>query len=112
MSAIDWVIVALYAGILVWIGVAASRRQSDTDEYFRGSRQIPWWAIGFSIIATSFSGAALLGGAAQGYGTGLIYLQTQIGDLIGIVLVIIFFLPFFIGLNLTTAYEYLERRFD
>jgi len=112
MSAIDWAIVAVYAAIMVAIGVAASRKQSSTDEYFRGSRQMPWWAIGFSIIATSFSGAALLGGAGEGYNNGLLYLQLQFGDLIGYGLVIALFLPFFVGLNLTTAYEYLERRFD
>lgn len=112
MSAIDWAIVAVYAAIMIAIGVVASRKQSGTDEYFRGSRQMPWWAIGFSIIATSFSGAALLGGAGEGYNNGLLYLQLQLGDLIGYGLVIALFLPFFVGLNLTTAYEYLERRFD
>ncbi len=112
MSAIDWVIVAAYGAILVAIGAAASRKQSSTDEYFRGSQQLPWWAIGLSLIATSFSAASLLGGPGQGYNNGLLYLQTQIGDLIGFGLVIVLFLPFFVGLNLTTAYEYLEKRFD
>ena len=112
MSAIDWIIVVVYGIILVSIGVAASRKQNTTDEYFRGSRQLPWWAIGLSLIATSFSVASLLGGPGQGYNNGLLYLQTQIGDLIGFGLVIAIFLPFFIGLNLTTAYEYLEKRFD
>ncbi|MEL7331127.1 MAG: sodium:solute symporter [Cyanobacteria bacterium J06560_2] len=112
MSAIDWAIVVVYGIILVAIGVAASRKQTTTDEYFRGSRQLPWWAIGLSLIATSFSAASLLGGPGQGYNNGLLYLQTQIGDLIGFSLVIAIFLPFFVGLNLTTAYEYLEKRFD
>ncbi len=112
MSAIDWAIVAAYGIILISIGIAASRKQSTTDEYFRGSRQLPWWAIGLSLIATSFSAASLLGGPGQGYNNGLLYLQTQIGDLIGFGLVIAIFLPFFVGLNLTTAYEYLEKRFD
>ena len=112
MSAIDWAIVAVYGVILVVIGVVASRKQNTTDEYFRGSRQLPWWAIGLSLIATSFSAASLLGGPGQGYSNGLLYLQTQIGDLIGFSLVIAIFLPFFVGLNLTTAYEYLEKRFD
>ncbi len=112
MSAIDWAIVAAYGVVLIAIGVVASRRQNTTDEYFRGSRQLPWWAIGLSLIATSFSAASLLGGPGQGYSNGLLYLQTQIGDLLGFGLVIAVFLPFFVGLNLTTAYEYLEQRFD
>ncbi|MEM6598740.1 MAG: sodium:solute symporter [Cyanobacteria bacterium P01_C01_bin.69] len=112
MSAIDWAIVAVYGAVLIAIGVAASRKQNTTDEYFRGSRQLPWWAIGLSLIATSFSAASLLGSPGLGYNNGLLYLQTQIGDLIGFSLVIAIFLPFFVGLNLTTAYEYLEKRFD
>ncbi len=112
MSAIDWGIVAAYAAIMLWIGIAASRKQKNTDEYFRGSRKLPWWAIGISIIATSFSAASLLGGPAEGYTNGFLYLQLQIGDLIGYGLVMVLFLPFFVRLNLTTAYEYLERRFD
>ncbi len=112
MQAIDWAIVAIYGLVLLAISVAASRQQNSTDEYFRGSRQLPWWAIGFSIIATSFSAASLLGGPGEGFTNGLLYLQLQLGDLLGYLLVIFLFLPFFVGLNLTTAYEYLERRFD
>lgn len=112
MGMTDWLIVGGYALIVISIGVIASRKQNNTNEYFRGARQLPWWAIGFSIIATSFSAASLLGGPGQGYGHGFLYLQLQLGDLIGYGLVIALFLPFFVNLNLTTAYEYLEQRFD
>ena len=112
MSLIDWAIVGVYGIIVITIGVLASQKPSNTNEYFRGGRQLPWWAIGFSIIATSFSAASLLGGPGQGYGHGFLYLQLQLGDLIGYGLVIALFLPFFVNLNLTTAYEYLEKRFD
>ena len=112
MGIFDWAVIALYALVMLGIGIAASRRQTNTDEYFRGSKTLPWWAIGISIIATSFSAASLLGGPGEGYEHGFLWLQLQIGDLIGYGLVILLFLPFFVRLNLTTAYEYLERRFD
>ena len=112
MGIVDWAIVAAYSAIVIGIGIIASRKQNNTDEYFRGSRQIPWWAIGVSIIATSFSAASLLGGPGECYNHGFLYLQLQLGDLIGYGLVIALFLPFFVRLNLTTAYEYLEKRFD
>ena len=112
MSAIDWLIIVVYAAVLLGIGIVANRKQNNTDEYFRGSRQLPWWAVGFSIIATSFSAASLLGGPGEGYTYGFLYLQLQLGDLIGYGLVMLLFLPFFVRLNLTTAYEYLEQRFD
>lgn len=112
MSGTDWIIMAGYALIMLGIGIRASRKQTNTDEYFRGERQIPWWAIGVSIIATSFSAASLLGGPGEGYNHGFLYLQLQLGDLIGYGLVMLLLLPFFVRLNLTTAYEYLEKRFD
>lgn len=112
MSTIDWVIILVYAMVVLGIGIAASRKPNNTDEYFRGSRQLPWWAIGLSIVATSFSAASLLGGPGEGYNHGFLYLQLQLGDLIGYGLVIFLLLPFFVRLNLTTAYEYLEKRFD
>jgi len=112
MEVLDWMIIAVYALVVLAIGFRASRKQTNTDEYFRGERQIPWWAIGLSIIATSFSAASLLGGPGEGYNHGFLYLQLQLGDLVGYLLVIALFLPFFVGLNLTTAYEYLEKRFD
>jgi len=112
MGSIDWLIVAAYALMVLGIGLRASRKQTNPDEYFRGERQLPWWAIGFSIIATSFSAASLLGGPGEGFNHGFLYLQLQLGDLIGYLLVMLLFLPFFVQLNLTTAYEYLEKRFD
>ncbi len=112
MSSIDWAIVGIYALLIVGIGIQASRRQTNTDEYFRGERHLPWWALGLSIIATSFSAASLLGGPGEGYSHGFLYLQLQLGDFVGYGLVMLLFLPFFVRLNLTTAYEYLEKRFD
>ncbi len=112
MSTVDWLIVAIYGVVVVGIGLMASRQQSDTDEYFRGARKIPWWAIGISIMATSFSAASLLGGPGEGYKHGFLWLQLQLGDLLGYCLVMALFLPLFVRLNLTTAYAYLEQRFD
>jgi len=108
----DWMIVTVYAGGLLGIGYVAHSRQDDTDEYFRSSRSLPWWAIGLSIIATSFSAASILGGPGEGYRHGLTYLQLQLGDLIGFGLVCFVFLPIYLRLNITSAYAYLERRFD
>ncbi|MFQ5600409.1 MAG: sodium:solute symporter [Candidatus Krumholzibacteriia bacterium] len=112
MNGLDWAIVLLYAVLIIGIGTLSSRRQTGTDEYFRGSRRLPWWAIGISIIATAFSAASLLGGPGEGYGHGFLWIQLQLGDLLGYLLVCAIFIPVFVRLNLTTAYEYLESRFD
>jgi len=95
----------------VGVGVHANRRQKSTEDYVLGGRALPWWAVGVSLIATSFSSAALIGGTSFGYAKGMSYLQLQIGDLVAVAVACAVFVPFFSNLRITTAYEYLERRF-
>ncbi len=112
MHWIDWAILGLYGVLVIGIGTIISLRQEDTDEYFRGSRELPWWAIGVSILVTAFSASSMLGGPGEGFEHGFLWLQLQIGDLVGFVLVCVLFLPVLVSLDITTAYEYLEQRFD
>ena len=87
--------------------------KTNTDEYFRGERQIPWWAIGaIHYCHIVFRQPPCWADQERAFNHGFLYLQLQLGDLVGYLLVIALFLPFFVGLNLTTAYEYLEQRFD
>jgi SSS family solute:Na+ symporter len=111
LAALDWIVMALYGAVVIAIGWVANRRQKDSEDYFLGGRRLRWWVVGISLIATSFSSASLIGGTGFGYATGMRWLQLQIGDLVAIIVVCLVFLPFFSSLGLTTAYEYLERRF-
>jgi solute:Na+ symporter, SSS family len=109
----DWIVLAGYVATMIAIGVWANRRQTDTEAYFVGNRSIRWWAAGLSIIATSFSAASILGVPGYAYATDMWYLQYQLGDILAAVIVALLFIPFFHRIRgLTTAYEYLEVRFD
>ncbi|HUG40720.1 MAG TPA: sodium/solute symporter [Longimicrobiales bacterium] len=113
MYVADWIVLGLYIVVLIAIGVWANRRQTDTEAYFVGNRNMPWWAAGLSIIATSFSAASILGVPGYAYAEDMWYLQYQLGDILAAVVVIVLFIPFFHRIRgLTTAYEYLEARFD
>lgn len=113
MHTADWVVLAIYIAVMVGIGFWANRRQTDTEAYFVGNRGMPWWAAGLSIIATSFSAASILGVPGYAYATDMWYLQYQIGDFLAAGVVALLFIPFFHRVKgLTTAYEYLEVRFD
>jgi solute:Na+ symporter, SSS family len=113
MHLLDWIVLALYIGVIVAIGFWANRRQTDTEAYFVGNRNLPWWAAGLSIIATSFSAASILGVPGFAYTSNMWYLQYQLGDILAAVVVALLFIPFFHRVKgLTTAYEYLEVRFD
>jgi solute:Na+ symporter, SSS family len=113
MHFLDWIVLAFYIAAIVGLGVWANRRQTDTEAYFLGNRSMPWWAAGLSIIATSFSAASILGVPGFAYTTDMWYLQYTIGDIVAALVVAVLFIPFFHKVRgLTTAYEYLEARFD
>lgn len=113
MHAADWIVLGLYIATMVGIGAWANRRQTDTEAYFVGNRNVQWWAAGLSIIATSFSAASILGVPGYAYSDDMWYLQYSIGDVLAAVVVVVLFIPFFHNVKgLTTAYEYLEVRFD
>lgn len=113
MHIVDWVVLALYIAVVVAIGVWANRRQTDTEAYFLGNRNMRWWAAGLSIIATSFSAASILGVPGFAYAADMWYLQYTLGDILAAIIVVFLFIPFFHRVKgLTTAYEYLEARFD
>ena len=109
----DWIVLAVYIVVMVAIGFWANRKQTDTEAYFVGNRNMKWWAAGISIIATSFSAASILGVPGYAYSTDMWYLQYQLGDIAAAIVVVLLFIPFFHSIKgLTTAYEYLEARFD
>jgi solute:Na+ symporter, SSS family len=109
----DWIVLAAYIGVIVALGVWANRRQTNTEAYFLGNRNMRWWAAGLSIIATSFSAASILGVPGYAFAVDMWYLQYTLGDIFAGIIVAILFIPFFHRVRgLTTAYEYLEARFD
>jgi SSS family solute:Na+ symporter len=113
MHVLDWIVVGLYVATVVGLGWWANRLQTDTEAYFVGNRGVRWWAAGLSIIATSFSAASVLGMPGYAYADDMWYLQFQIGDILAAGIVAALFIPFFHKIKeLTTAYEYLEVRFD
>ncbi len=112
LQIIDYAVIAGYMvftfGIAVWFG----QKQKDTDDFFVGGRRMPWFAVGLSILATLFSTLSYLGAPGEmiKHGIGLF-----IGNLaIPFSMTVVFFLwiPFFMRLKVTSAYEYLEKRFN
>jgi SSS family solute:Na+ symporter len=109
---LDIVVLLAYVGVVVAIGVITQRRQHGRDDFFLGGRSLPWPLVGVSILATAFSATSLLGGPGEAFSHGLLWLQLQLGDLLGVALVVLLLVPALRGKNLTTAYEFLAHRFD
>ncbi len=109
---IDYAVLGSYLLLLVGIGVYFSRRESTTDDYFRAGGRIPWWAAGISIFGTQLSAITFMAVPAKTYATDWSYLMLNMTILLVAPLITAVFLPLFRRLNLTTAYEYLEKRFN
>jgi SSS family solute:Na+ symporter len=111
LAGVDWLIVGAYGVIVVGVAAWSKRRQKTSDDYLLGGGRLPWWLVGMSIIATAFSSISLVTWTGYAYYTGPQWLQLQLGELAAILVVMAVFLPFFARLDITTAYEFLDRRF-
>ncbi len=101
-----------YLAVLIGMGVYFSRRNTTTQDFFLAGGNIPWWAAGLSIFATMLSAITYLSIPATVFATDWTRFLLNMGIPLIAPLVILFFLPFYRKLSVTSAYEYLEQRFD
>ncbi len=108
---LNWTILIVYLIGNLIMGMVLSKNIKSAEDYYLGSKTLPWWAIGLSILATYVSAMSFLGGPAWSYGSGLGVMMIQINYPIVVFLVVTFFLPFFYNSGVASIYEYQERRF-
>ena len=109
---VDYIVLSIYFLLMLGIGYWAAKRQKSTDDYFRASERIPAWAAGLSIFGTQLSAITFMAVPAKTYGTDWSYFFLQMSILIAFPFIARFFIPFYKNLNVTSAYEYLEKRFN
>lgn len=109
---VNWLVLIAYLAGMVALGYYFMRREGDADDFFKGGGRIPWWAAGISIYATMLSAITYMAYPAKAYATDWTYYPMLVTILIVSFPVIKYYLPFFRRLNVTSAYEYLERRFN
>lgn len=93
-------------------GMWRSRNIDSSENFLAGKRDLPWWSIGLSIMATQASAITFLSTPGQGFSDGMQFVQFYFGMPIAMVFLAVFVLPVYYKLRVTTAYEYLEQRFD
>lgn len=111
-GALNLGVLALYPVVMLSIGFWSSRKSKDAEGFFRGGQQIPWWAAGLSIYATMLSSITFMAIPAKAYFSNWWFIISQISVILLAPVIIKIYLPFFRQLNLTSAYEYLEHRFN
>lgn len=112
MSFIDWLVLLFTMLLVVLYGVYKGRATKDIDGYFRSGRQLPWYMVMLSVIGTQASAVTFLSGPGQAYTDGMRFVQYYFGLPLATIVLCITFVPIFHKLNIYTAYEYLEKRFD
>jgi SSS family transporter len=111
LTPLDFVVIVAYLVGIAAFGVLSSGKQTSTTDYFLGGRDLPWWAVSFSVVATETSTLTVIGVPAITYGGSWTFLQITLGYLIGRVVVAYVFLPRYFAGEMTTAYQFLGVRF-
>lgn len=112
MHTIDWIVLGLALAGVVFYGIWKSRNIGSSENFLAGKRDLPWWTIGLSIMATQASAITFLSTPGQGFFDGMQFVQFYFGMPIAMIFLAVFVLPVYYKLRVTTAYEYLEQRFD
>lgn len=111
MHWLDWfVLLGTLLGIVAY-GMYATRKQMDAESYLLGNRQMPWWTIGISVMATQASAVTFISVPGKAYQDGLGFIQFYLGMPLAILVVSAVFIPLYYKMQVYTAYEFLEHRF-
>jgi len=113
LGLLDWVVCGGYFAVVFGLSLWFARRQRTTEQYFVGGRRMPWFAVGLSLFATTFSALSFVGlpreAAYDDYHLflAILFIPLWVAPVVGWL-----FVPLYHRLHLTSAYEYLERRFN
>ena len=111
LTTLDYAVLIVYIIGVAAFGLIAGGRQQSTRDYFLGGRNLPWWAICFSVVATETSTLTVISVPGVAYAGSMTFLQLTIGYLIGRITVAFVFLPRYFKGELVTAYGFLGERF-
>lgn len=112
MSTIDWLVMGVTLLAIVSYGMWKSRGTKNIRGFLLADKKLPWYHVGLSVMATQASAITFLSAPGQAYSDGMRFLQFYFGLPLAMIVLCITFIPIFRKLNVYTAYEYLEKRFD
>ena len=112
MSTIDWIVLFFTLLLIVVYGTYKSRGIKNIDGYIVGDRELPWYNVGLSVMATQASAITFLSAPGLAYSSGMSFVQFYFGLPLAMIVLCITFVPIFHRLRVYTAYEFLEKRFD
>lgn len=112
MESLDWLVLAFTLFGIVAYGTWKTRKQKSVQDYVRGGNTARWYTVGLSVMATQASAITFLSTPGQAFSSGMGFVQFYFGLPIAMVVICLVFIPLYHKLNVYTAYEFLEKRFD
>lgn len=112
MGTLDWIILSGTLLFIVVYGVWKTRGSKNVQDYVRGGNDAKWWTIGLSVMATQASAITFLSTPGQAFHDGMGFVQFYFGLPLAMIVICLVFIPIYHKLNVYTAYEFLENRFD
>ena len=112
LTTLDVVVIVLYMALSSIIGIYFSRRQTSREEYLLGGRSMHWMLLGGSMMATLLSTISFLSVPGEMIRYGIAYMAGIIAMPLFVPVANQILLPVLRRLPITSAYEYLEKRFD
>jgi SSS family transporter len=107
----DWAVILLYLGGIIALGLWFGRDQQNTRDYFLGSKNIPWWGIGLSIVAAETSAVTIISVPAMAFGGNIAFLQMIIGYVIARIILAIVLVPHYFKGEIYSPYQLFANTF-
>src|SRR5687767_6196610 len=110
-NAADWLVIVVYLVGIILLGVWFGKDQKNTRDYFLGSKNIPWWGIGFSIVAAETSALTIISVPAMAFGGDIAFIQIIIGYVIARIILAVVMVPHYLKGEIYSPYQLLENSF-
>src|SRR2546422_3394399 len=107
----DWAIICVYLLSIIALGLWFGKDQHNTRDYFLGSKNVPWWGIGLSIVAAETSALTIIGVPAMAYGGNIAFLQMIIGYVIARIILAIVLVPHYFKGEIYSPYQLFANAF-
>jgi len=112
MTNIDFIVLFVTLSFISIYGAYKNYSHKSIKSYFLGNNQMSWRTVGISVMLTQATAITFLSTPGQGFKSGMSFIQNYLGMPLALIVVCIFFIPVYFKSKVTTAYEYLEKRFD
>ena len=111
VSPVDWAVIVVYLVGIIGLGLWLGRGQKTTRDYFLGGRDLPWWGVALSIVATETSALTFIGVPAMAYGGNLMFIQIVIGYVIGRIALAVVMVPIYFKKEIYSPYALIGNAF-